>query len=422
MNDYVKFNPEAPPPPLMTGEPASFARDTMTRRIPAILSQVMADHEASYPPEIKAALQTLHHELTANQAIAPLETIAPDQAAWHTAWQEQRGRGWLDIPWYFAEAFFYRRLVEAANYFGGRGQQLQPWVGFDPFLPRKQEELQSDTPWQLLAAALAHAADDPVERFRALLHYAVWGNRVDLSYSQVAAASGRQIAVEQEQANLLVDDTEAVAGYLRPGSRGAGEQGRVGAFSQARVDFICDNAGTELLLDLALADFLLRFEWAGQVSLHVKAHPTFVSDTTLADVDMSLAAIRRQGGAELPGLAARLSAQRLRGQLQVKAHIFWNSSRFLWEMPAGLRSELAQANLIILKGDANYRRLLGDSRWPATTPLAAAVPYLPAPFVALRTLKSEPIVGLAGGMAQKLDQEDAAWRVNGKRGLIQALL
>jgi uncharacterized protein with ATP-grasp and redox domains len=400
----------------------------MTRRIPDILAQVMTDHQASYPPEIKAALQVLYHELTTNQTIAPVETIAPDRAAWHAAWQEQRGRGWLDIPWYFAEAFFYRRLLEAVNYFGGHGPQLQPWVSLDPFLPRKREELQSDTPWQVLAAALAHAAADPVDRFRALLHYAVWGNRIDLSYNQVAETSGRQIAVEREQANLLVDDTEAVAGYLRQGSGGAGksakgtkgERGSVRSFPQGRVDFICDNAGTELLLDLALADFLLRFDWAGQVSLHVKAHPTFVSDATLADVDLTIAAIRQQGGSELSELAGRLSAQRLQGRLQTKAHIFWNSSRFLWEMPAGLRSELAQARLVILKGDANYRRLLGDSRWPATTPLADAVPYFPAPFVVLRTLKSEPIVGLATGLAEKLDREDAEWHVNGKRGLIQS--
>jgi hypothetical protein len=80
---------------------------------------------------------------------------------------------------------------------------------------------------------------------------------------------------------------------------------------------------------------------------------------------------------------------------------------------------LAQAHLVIIKGDANYRRLLGDSRWPTTVPAATAVPYFPAPFVALRTLKSDPIVGLPPSLAEQLDQTDAAWRVNGQWGLIQ---
>jgi hypothetical protein len=83
---------------------------------------------------------------------------------------------------------------------------------------------------------------------------------------------------------------------------------------------------------------------------------------------------------------------------------------------------LAQARLVIVKGDANYRRLVGDSRWPTTVPATEAIPYFPAPLVALRTLKSDPIVGLPPGLAEQLDAEDGEWRVNGKRGLIQAIL
>jgi hypothetical protein len=55
-------------------------------------------------------------------------------------------------------------------------------------------------------------------------------------------------------------------------------------------------------------------------------------------------------------------------------------------------------------------------------PVTAAIPYFPAPFVALRTLKSDPIVGLSPGLAERLEQVDAEWRVNGKRGMIQAIL
>ena len=106
----------------------------------------------------------------------------------------------------------------------------------------------------------------------------------------------------------------------------------------------------------------------------------------------------------------------------VQADLFWNSSRFFWEMPPPLRTRLAQARLIIIKGDANYRRLLGDSRWPTTGPVEDAIPYFPAPFVCLRTMKSDPVVGLKPGLAEVLDEEDPQWRVNGKRGLIQAVL
>jgi hypothetical protein len=44
--------------------------------------------------------------------------------------------------------------------------------------------------------------------------------------------------------------------------------------------------------------------------------------------------------------------------------------------------------------------------------------YFPAPFVALRTLKGEIMVGLAPGQAERLAAEDPAWLINGKRGVI----
>jgi hypothetical protein len=121
-------------------------------------------------------------------------------------------------------------------------------------------------------------------------------------------------------------------------------------------------------------------------------------------------------------LAGRLTQFRQTGRLRLEANRFWNSSRFFWEIPDSLGDDLARADLVIFKGDANYRRLLGDSRWPAAVPVADAVPYLPTAWVALRTMKSDPVVGLAPGQAEKLKQEDPEWRVNGRRGMIQALV
>lgn len=410
MPTYLKFDPTHPPPPLMTGEPSSFAHKTLTTRKPAMIQQVLADYAGAYPPKIIYRVEALYDELTLNKSIRLLETTAPDGSGWQKAWQPHQGRGWLDVPWYFAESYLYRRLLEATTYFGGHGQALSAWQGVDPFLPRKEEELSGDTPWRVLSVALQNAEENSEAALRALLHHCVWGNRVDLSYNQVTHDAGREIAVDSEQENLLIDDTEAVIQHLGRG-RSAGSR---------RIDFISDNAGTELLMDLALVDFLLRFGWTQQVILHVKAHPTFVSDAIPADVDMTIAAIAARGDQFGP-LARRLSDQILSERLNIQAHTFWNSSRFFWEIPPSLTEDLAQAHLVIFKGDANYRRLVGDSRWPTTVPLADAVPYLPAPFVTLRTLKSDPIVGLDPGQAEALDQEDDQWQVNGKRGVIQAL-
>lgn len=446
MIDYTKFYRVNPPPPLMTGEPGSFAHFTMTTRFPVILQNVLADHAGQYPAGIVAALQSLYDELTQDQPVRPLETAAPDGPAWAEAWQPYRGRTWLNLPWYFAEAFIYRRLLEAVRYFG-RGEEARrrgrdreqgrenisglsswddseasKWIGIDPFLPRKQVELESATTWAVVAAALSHAPDGSAESLAALLHHCLWGNRADLSYTKVAELAGGKIVVASEQANLLVDDTETVLEYLQE-SKGAREQGSGGQRSAVggRIDFICDNAGTELLMDLVLVDFLLKFGWAECITMHVKAHPTFVSDAIPADIELTLAALKSRGVPEFSALAERLEGFAKQHRWRIQSDLFWNSSRFFWEIPPHLQAELAQTRLVIIKGDANYRRLLGDSRWPAAVPLADAVPYFPAPFVCLRTMKSDPVVGLQSGQAEQLDREDAAWRVNGKRGLIQFL-
>ena len=82
-----------------------------------------------------------------------------------------------------------------------------------------------------------------------------------------------------------------------------------------------------------------------------------------------------------------------------------------------MRRELGAARLVISKGDAHYRRAVGDALWAPETPFSRVTSYFPAPLLALRTLKSDPIVGLPGGVAERLDLEDPRWRVNGRRAV-----
>jgi len=89
-------------------------------------------------------------------------------------------------------------------------------------------------------------------------------------------------------------------------------------------------------------------------------------------------------------------------------------------MPLSLAGVLAKSSLVIVKGDANYRRLIGDRQWDTTTPLAQVVaPWFPSHLAALRTLKAEVAVGLREGQAAALQEEDASWWTSGKYGSIQ---
>jgi len=67
----------------------------------------------------------------------------------------------------------------------------------------------------------------------------------------------------------------------------------------------------------------------------------------------------------------------------------------------------------------NYRRLLDDRHWPHTRRLEEIADYFPTPFLVLRTLKGEIMVGLSPGQAETLTAKDPTWLINGKRGIIQ---
>ena len=279
--------------------------------------------------------------------------------------------------------------------------------GRDPFLPKKLEELQGEALWRLLEHALEPAATAEDELMQAVA-FDLWANRIDLSYT-VSLARGTDISPE----DLLVDDRDLLLAYL---AESADDTARLKA--EGVVYIVADNAGSELAMDLVLSDCLLRHV-TDQVVIYLKVHPTFVSDAISRDVWLMLAEMERHGG-RAAELSRRLRVDWESERLRFVPHPIWNSSRFLWDLPAGLRDLFDEAQFVIIKGDANYRRTVGDCLWPAHTPFSDVLDYLDAPVLCLRTLKSDPVVGLrSADVAEQLDREDPNWRVNGKRGLIQ---
>jgi len=392
------IDPTALPPLLLTSEPGSFARDTLARRIPAILQETLALNPA-FDDDIRRALIALYDELK-NGAIRGLTEDTDDRPLWDATSAPYIGRSWLDVPWYWAEAFFYRRVLEATGYF-----RPGPWRGFDPFAAKKRQEWAPEVAPAAVARLLESLPDDAEARFERLLHGSLWGNRADLSY-MIAAHLGATAAPGDERSNLLADDSAALWRYL---------QARAGG----RVAILADNAGTELLMDVALIDFLLSTGLAAEVHLHLKPQPFYVSDALIQDLVEGVDALP-SGGEAAWKLARRVDGHIVAGELILKTHWFNASSLFYCQLPDDLRGDLARMDLVLTKGDANYRRLVGDAHWPPTTPFADAVAYFPAPVAALRTMKSELIVGLAAGQAERLAAQDPAWLVNGQRGVIQA--
>jgi hypothetical protein len=106
-------------------------------------------------------------------------------------------------------------------------------------------------------------------------------------------------------------------------------------------------------------------------------------------------------------------------RLRLCTHEFYCAPWDYRRMPADLASEFAVASLTILKGDLNYRRLVGDRAWPAATPFAEVVSYFPGQVAVLRTLKSDVVTGLSPDTVAELDATGQPWRTDGSHGLIQ---
>ena len=397
----VSWHPNigALPPPIMTSDPGSFAWHTFKYRIPAIVEEIITLNR--FPGEINRNLEELKQEITDGR-IRGLREVAPDTDFWEQVSRPYVGRSWLDVPWYWAEAFFYRRILEATSYF-----QPGEWHLFDPYSAKKQTEWQPNAAPALVAAALGHLPSEKFTRFEALLHRSLWGNRIDLSYN-VAGDLARASQLEEDRANLVIDDTPRIWEYLTRQPRHT-------------LVLITDNAGTELLMDLALVDFLLNHCLVQQVVMHLKPQPFFVSDAMVADVRAGLEALR-YGSEHAEALRVRLLDYLRAERLVLTSHWFYASSLFYFEMPEDLKSQLTAADFVILKGDVNYRRILGDAHWPVSTPFERITYYFPAPFANLRTLKGELIVGISEDLAAQLSRLEPDWLTNGRRGLIQARL
>ncbi|MGP2440419.1 damage-control phosphatase ARMT1 family protein [Streptomyces sp. JW3] len=388
--------PDALPPVLRADAPGSFPHSVLAERHPAIIRQVRRN--LPYGPDRRRALDALL-ENCLRGGIEPLPEDAADHDRW-AAWgmYEYAGRSWFEVPWLWSESWFYRRLLDATGW-----SEPGPWHGIDPFRPVKLAELDApETDREL--AALDGLSRLPAERQAdALLHGSLWGNRADLGFR----LSARTAAAAGDAPPLVADDSARLWSLLPP----AGQSGT--------LCLVADNAGRELVPDLLLVDHLLSHGHITRAVLQVKPYPYYVSDATPADV---LAAVRRLTGAE--GAAAeyghRLWAALTDGRLTVRAHPFSCAPLPYADMPADLRAEFAAATLTVVKGDLNYRRLVGDRRWPPTTPFADVTGYFPGPVAALRTLKSDVITGLAAATETALvAAEEQRWRTGGTHALIQ---
>jgi uncharacterized protein with ATP-grasp and redox domains len=394
------------PEPLRASDIPSYANFSVITRLPQIGRRVLDENKLE--SDQTARIQALLSEIPSGRVRGLDNPLDPHKDAAAEFIRPYLGMDWLQTPWFFAEVYFYHRILEGTGYF-----RPGPGQGIDPFGLQKRLGIETS---QTAAASLCEKVDASVVSgawdeavFRGLLAIDLWGNQVDLSLwpaSQGHETGAEVFAARAEQA--LVDDSSWVGKYVS------------GLSEESQVDFILDNAGFELVTDLCLLDLLLATGRVGKVVVHVKVQPTFVSDAMEKDVRAAISFLARAENTSIRAVGGRLAQAVIDGRFLLRADPFWTTSLPMWDAPDVLVAALSHSSLLVFKGDANYRRLLGDRHWPFETPFGQIVDYLPAPVLALRTIKSEVAAGLAPELARRAAAQDQQWMIDGQWGMIQS--
>merc|ERR1719381_467900 len=189
------------------------------------------------------------------------------------------------------------------------------------------------------------------------------------------------------------------------------------------VDIVMDNSGFELFSDLCLADFLITSGLASVVRMRIKNSPWFVSDTTPHDFTWTLEKLAASKEGALSELGGRWLRHVEEARWTVHSDQFWTLPHTFNEMPQAdpdLYSALAQADLIIFKGELNYRKLVGDLNWETTVSFGKALKdFRPTNIFAIRTAKADVMVGLEQDQAEMTASKDPTWMVTGQWGVLQ---
>jgi hypothetical protein len=220
--------------------------------------------------------------------------------------------------------------------------------------------------------------------FTEMCEICLWGNATDLSlltnlsYEDIQKLQGSEARKNSEK-NILVNDLPKAFQVLTA----AQKEGK----KERRVDIVLDNAGFELFVDLILAGYLLSSGLATTVVFHPKSIPWFVSDVLPADFGALLSALadpqtfyealsedEKHAGKEVAPLSEsetenlqflfqNWSTMHAEGQLMMRPNDFWTAGGSYWRLPKTepeLYEDLKESELVIFKGDLNYRKLTAD--------------------------------------------------------------
>ncbi|KAG0637120.1 hypothetical protein HOY80DRAFT_924815 [Tuber brumale] len=460
--------------PYRISDKDSFAYISARDRWPVILTQAVddvfkhtSDSEGSDHGQegrkIVSQIAQLKFELQHDRFITPLEDDGGDDIEGYNEELEKLGNPkWFDAPWLFAECYLYRRL----NTFFTNSKT---WKTHDVFRVQKTNAFKSSraavlklaSQYRQMVSSLRNSgrpagtqemAESEREIFTSMSKMCLWGNATDLSLLTSLAYEDLQELQKsgslENSDNILVDHSDQVYRVLRKQK----DEGKVG-----RIDIVLDNSGFELFVDLIFGGYLLAAGFAAEVVFHPKSLPWFVSDVLPGDFadlinvlqdpapyfdspgdkystdsNVRETPLSDSQKSELKFLFSEWSELHTKGKFVLRPNRFWTTAASYWRLPSAapqLLEDLKQSELVIFKGDLNYRKLTADAAWDPTTSFSEAIGELGkvgsgVRVLALRTCKADVVVGLSEGKDLELrggdpKEKKRKWAWNGKWAVIQ---
>ncbi|CAN7996886.1 unnamed protein product, partial [Ixodes hexagonus] len=437
-------SPEAPPaslpavslpPPLCAKHEGSFAYKTVRDRLPVILTRVIdglfrdrmeierRQGSEAREQQVVGRLSKLRSDMVTNKPLARIADDHDDAPLWNEALEELSGPDvphWFTAPWLYIECYMYRRVFEAF--------QLTTLLrDHDPFAKQKREALFESfdairTLTDFVRKNMHSSASLETIRPVALrlVEASLWGNRYDLSISGGTSSNPTNGAFQETQSlrsKILCNELPRLWAHL-------GElRDRRGNDLPTQIHLVMDNAGYELATDLCLLDYLHDCGFMSRACLHVKAMPWYVSDVTRRDLYDALRQLRELDHEPSSALARRCLSRLESNLWTVSEDPFWTLPHDYARM-ASVRPQLYQslrdADLVLFKGDLNYRKLVGDLQWEPSTPFRDALRgFEPSFLCTLRTIKADTVAGLDADLAKEVARQSPDWMVTGEYALVQ---
>ncbi|KAH8283609.1 hypothetical protein KR018_009128 [Drosophila ironensis] len=402
----------------------SFAYYTFRVRLPSTLAtiaaslakdkdELLATYGEQAAEDIEQTVQAvtqLRGDILSNAPLVSFEGNESDTALWNAFLDKLPAgkRSYYSACWLYAECYMYRKISSIFR-------STAHLTAHDYFSPQKQTAAKLSVDAMLAVARATRQNERNADTFRQLIKLNLWGNRCDLSITsgkQVKPTGNAFDQVNDLEEKLLIDGTLAVWHALDGGS------------SDGIVDIIFDNAGYELYTDLILAEYIIDKGLAAKVRLNPKAIPWFISDVMEHDYHWTLKFLAEHADPVLSGLGKKWQQLTAEGKFELAPlEHFWTSPYEFYRMPEvnpGLYKRLQEAQLVIFKGDLNYRKLLGDFSWDSTESFETCLRgFRPSNLCTLRTVKADLICGLADGVAEQLFAKDKEWMLTGEYGVIQ---